>query len=79
LDGARAELARLWKKPLFVFDQQKRGWFRWSGKSWELATPTPVISSESFAGLGTQNLTEDGRQAIEDLFRRSFGEPPAQA
>jgi archaellum biogenesis ATPase FlaH len=77
--GWGAELARLWKKPLFVFDQQKRGWFRWSGKSWELATPTPVISSESFAGIGTQNLTEDGRQAIEDLFRRSFGEPPAQA
>lgn len=73
--GWGAELARLWKKPLFVFDQQKRGWFRWSGKSWELATPAPVITSESFAGIGTQNLTDDGREAIADLFRRSFGEP----
>jgi archaellum biogenesis ATPase FlaH len=75
--GWGAELARLWKKPLFVFDQQKRGWFHWNGKSWELATPSPVISGESFAGIGTQNLTEDGREAIADLFRRSFGEPNA--
>ena len=73
--GWGAELARLWKKPLFVFDQNKRVWFRWSGKSWELAAPSPVITGESFAGIGTQNLTEDGRQAIIDLFRRSFGEP----
>jgi archaellum biogenesis ATPase FlaH len=72
--GWGAELARLWKKPLWVFDQGKRGWFRWSGKSWELAS-APVITSESFAGLGTQNLTEDGRVAIEELFARSFGEP----
>lgn len=76
--GWGAELARLWKKPLWVFDQTKRTWFRWGGKSWDLAAPAPVISSENFAGLGTQSLTEDGRRAIEDLFRRSFGEPPAQ-
>jgi len=72
--GWGAELARLWKKPLFVFDQQKRTWFRWSGSAWEFAS-MPVISSEAFAGIGTQNLTADGKQAIDDLFRRSFGEP----
>lgn len=75
--GWGAELARLWKKPLWVFDQQKHGWFRWSGKSWEIASPAPVITSESFAGLGTQHLTDEGRQAIEDLFLRSFGDPNA--
>jgi len=72
--GWGAELARLWKKPLHVYDQQKRTWFRWSGAAWEIAA-MPAISSEAFAGIGTQNLTEDGKQAIEDLFRRSFGEP----
>jgi len=35
----------------------------------------PVIASEAFAGIGTQNLSEDGRQAIRDLFLRSFGDP----
>jgi KaiC/GvpD/RAD55 family RecA-like ATPase len=71
--GWGAELARLWKKPLYVFDQHKRTWFRWSGSAWEMVN-LPVISSETFAGIGTQNLTDDGKQAIEDLFRRSFGE-----
>ncbi len=71
--GWGAELARLWKKPLYVFDQQKRTWFRWSGSAWEIIT-APIISSESFAGIGTQNLTEDGKQAITELFQRSFGD-----
>jgi hypothetical protein len=31
--------------------------------------------SESFAGIGTQHLTDDGKKAIHDLFARSFGEP----
>jgi archaellum biogenesis ATPase FlaH len=69
--GWGAELARLWKKPLFVFDQNKRSWFRWSGTAWEIAT-LPVITSEGFAGIGTQNLTDEGRKAIRDLFDRSF-------
>ena len=72
--GWGAELARLWKKPLFVFDQGKRAWFRWSGAGWEIANQ-PTIATETFAGIGTQNLNEDGRAAIHDLFARSFGEP----
>jgi hypothetical protein len=72
--GWGAELARLWKKPLFVFDQGKRSWFRWSGTTWEISHQ-PTITTEAFAGLGTQDLNDDGRQAIRDLFARSFGEP----
>ncbi len=72
--GWGAELARLWKKPLYVFDQSKHAWFRWSGAGWEIAHQ-PCIASEAFAGIGTQNLTEEGRLAIEELFFRSFGNP----
>jgi AAA domain-containing protein len=72
--GWGAELARLWKKPLFVYDQPKKAWFRWSGTAWEIAA-MPVITSQSFAGIGTQSLNEDGRQAIRALFLRSFGDP----
>jgi archaellum biogenesis ATPase FlaH len=69
--GWGAELARLWKKPIFVFDQVKKAWFWWSGSGWEPCQP-PVITSESFAGTGTQDLTEEGRQAIRKLFSDSF-------
>ena len=72
--GWGVELARLWKKPLFVFDQERRSWFRWSGRAWEMTHP-PVIATETFAGVGTQSLTDDGRRAISELFMRSFGEP----
>ena len=72
--GWGAELARLWKKPLFVFDQAKSTWFRWSGSAWEIANQ-PVISTESFAGIGTQDLDDGGRAAIRELFLRSFGDP----
>ncbi len=72
--GWGVELSRLWKKPLFVFDQERRSWFQWSGRAWEMTQP-PSITAEAFAGVGTQSLTEDGKRAIHDLFVRSFGEP----
>jgi len=73
--GWGAELARLWKKPVFVFDQERKAWFSWNGAKWELSSASPAINRENFAGLGTQNLTEDGKRAIFELFVRSFGQP----
>jgi hypothetical protein len=74
--GWGVELARLWKKSLYVYDQERKSWFCWSGRAWEMTRP-PVISAESFAGVGTQSLTDEGRREIAELFMRSFGEAPA--
>jgi archaellum biogenesis ATPase FlaH len=70
--GWGAELARLWKKPLYVFDQDKNEWCRWNGSAWEF-TAAPLVSAESFAGIGTQKLRAEGQAAIRALFERSFG------
>ena len=70
--GWGAEFAKLCNKPLHVFDQDRDGWFRWQGDAWEQAA-TPAISHPHFAGTGTRFLRDNGRQAIEDLFARSFG------
>jgi hypothetical protein len=69
--GWGAEFAKLCDKPLFVFDQQRQGWFRWEPTRW---TPVrhPVISKAKFTGTGTRSLTEAGAQAISELFSRSF-------
>jgi hypothetical protein len=75
--GWGAELARLWHKPLFVFDQDQQHWFRWDGAQWTTAGQ-PTITSLAFAGIGTQHLTDVGREAIRGLFRRSFGDPGGQ-
>ena len=69
--GWGAEFAKLCNKPLFVFDQDKDGWFRWSGDRWE-SVKDPVIAHTEFTGTGTRFLADNARAAIEQLFARSF-------
>lgn len=71
--GWGAELARLANKPLFVYDQDRRHWFQWSGteQRWASITP-PRITHANICGTGTRFVTDDGRAAIESLFNRSF-------
>jgi hypothetical protein len=72
--GWGAEFAKLCNKPLYVFDQKKDGWFGWSGHAWTpMAEDAPVVTHLHFTGTGTRHLEDNGRQAIERLFARSFG------
>lgn len=68
--GWAVELAKFFNKPVSVFDQDKNGWFIWDGLNW--APDTPVISHKELAGTGTRFLTDNGREAILQLFERSF-------
>jgi len=70
--GWGAEFAKLCNKPLFVFDQAREGWFHWTGSDWA-PSRAPVVTHRHFTGTGTRFLEAPGRQAIEDLFARSFG------
>ncbi len=70
--GWGAEFAKLCNKPLFVFDQAKDCWFKWSGTSWEECV-TPVITHAHVTGTGTRVMQDNGRRAVEELFKRSFG------
>src|SRR3954464_2255335 len=70
--GWGAEFAKLCNKPLYVFDQDRDGWFRWSGEAWELATEGPTITHPHFTGTGTRSLRANGKSAIDGLFTRSF-------
>jgi hypothetical protein len=75
--GWGAEFAKLCNKPLYVFDQERDGWFHWTGSSWVDASgdKAPVITHPHFTGTGTRTLRDNGRRAIEELFDRSFGTP----
>ena len=68
--GWSVELARMWNKNLWVYDQVKVGWFKWDGG--EFRPGTPVIESIHFTGTGTRYLNEAGKAAVKDLFERSF-------
>jgi hypothetical protein len=69
--GWGAEFAKLCNKPLFVFDQERAGWFRWTGEGFE-GVKDPLIGHPHFCGTGTRFLSESGAAAIDLLFQRSF-------
>ena len=71
--GWGVELAKLFNRPVWVFDQARGEWFAWRDGHWVPEDPT--LGDRTFAGTGTRNLSEAGRAAIADLFRRSLGEP----
>lgn len=68
--GWAVELAKLFNRPLSVFDQERRAWFTWKDKAW--VADEPRITAPTFVGTGTRNLTDEGRRAVEALFDRSF-------
>ncbi|WP_022666296.1 hypothetical protein [Desulfospira joergensenii] len=68
--GWGVELGKLFNRPLFVYEQDRKAWFSWIDNSWQMVTP--VISHKTFSGTGTRNLTEDAKEALADLFQRSF-------
>ena len=70
--GWGAEFAKLCHKPLCVFDQKKSAWFHWNGDEWDPAD-APTIRHRHFTGTGTRFIEDNGREAIRDLMRRSFG------
>jgi hypothetical protein len=72
--GWGAEFAKLCNKPLFVFDQDRDGWFAWRGDAWSAlpAADPPVVAHPHFTGTGTRTLRDNARRAIDGLFDRSF-------
>ena len=70
--GWGAEFAKLCNKPLFVFDQERDGWFRWSANEWEALGEGPIITHPHFTGTGTRSLHPNSKAAIDGLFTRSF-------
>lgn len=61
-------------KEVFVFDQSKDKWFRWSYSTMSFIqlNEVPKISSKNFAGIGTRNINQNGINAIKSLYKNSF-------
>ena len=61
-------------KPVHVFDQAKKNWFTWDGKKF-VQEETPTLT-KNFAGIGSRNINEAGKEAIRDVYEKSMGEKP---
>ncbi len=71
--GWAVELAKLFNRPLSVYNQSKKEWYTWRDNSWK--KDSPKIEYETFVGTGTRDLDEDSREVIEKLFEDAFGNP----
>lgn len=77
--GWSVELARMWNKDLWVYDQDRQAWFTWSASvSDDDATDGRWVPGECridatrIAGTGTRYLQPHAQAALEELFERSF-------
>lgn len=69
--GWAVELAKLFNRPLHVYDQNRKGWFTWADSAWQ-EEESPKIGFDTFVGSGTRYLCDEGKTAIEKLFSDSF-------
>jgi len=72
--GYSVMMGILHTKDIFVFDQIKDKWFRWSytANSFIELKETPKIKTQNFAGIGTRKLNDCGRKAIRELYEKTF-------
>lgn len=54
------------------YDQERNVWGRYSDGKWE-KIDTPVLT-QNFAGIGTRELNENGKRAIESVFKKTLND-----
>ena len=59
---------------VYVFDQLKDNWFRWSYTSLRFVEmkDVPEIKEQDFAGIGTRELVTNGEAAIRNVYEKTF-------
>jgi len=67
--GWAVELAKMFNRPLHVYDQPTKKWYTWKD-GWQEDSPT--IEYDTFVGSGTRYLSDAGREAITRLYADSF-------
>lgn len=68
--GWGVELAKLFNRPVHVYDQDKNSWFTWKEGDW--VEDNPTVIHKTFCATGTRNVTEEAKKAVDNLFSRSF-------
>jgi len=73
--GYAVQMAINLGKPVYVFDQNTNMWFEYQYNQKEetgfITTSIPVLTSK-FAGIGTREINEKGKQAIRDVYEKTF-------
>ena len=67
--GYAVAMAVAENKPIYVFSQSKKSWFKHTDTGWQ-KTDTPVLT-KNFAGIGTREINAKGVQAIKDVYKKT--------
>jgi hypothetical protein len=65
-------------KPTYVFNQvanptYSQGWYQWNASKQDFVSINTPVLTKNFAGIGTSsNTTEQGKQAIRDVYANTF-------
>lgn len=72
--GYAVQMAINNNKTVFVFDQSKDSWFRWSytTESFIIYEKKLRISKNNFAGIGTRDIKDNGIEAIRNIYIKTF-------
>ena len=71
--GYAVQMAINNQKEVYVFDQIRDKWFRWSYSSLSyVECQCPKITYQDFAGIGTREIKPNGIQAIRDVYNKTF-------
>jgi hypothetical protein len=71
--GYACQMAINHQKIVYVYDQIKTKWFRWSYSSLKyVECSCPTIDYQNFAGIGTREINPNGIQAIREVFNNTF-------
>ena len=72
--GYAVQMAINHNKGVFVFDQNKDRWFRWSFDSLKFIElkEIPTITEQNFTGIGTRELNANGLKSIRDVYNKTF-------
>jgi hypothetical protein len=62
------------QKEVFLFDQVRDNWFRWSytSNSFVQLKNCPKITKQNFAGIGTREIKQNGIDQIEMVYKLTF-------
>ena len=71
--GWAVEMAIQMGKPVNVFDMNKNKWYHWGYASQTFVEwPETPWLTETYAGIGARVLTKQGREAIEEVYKKTL-------
>lgn len=70
--GYAVTMAINMNKSVHVYDQVKKQWYTWDYTTNTFKEETTPTLTPKFAGIGTREINENGKQAIRDVYQRTI-------